>query len=222
MKLSSLAVLVNKSFQYVINTSKIYNIDESHSLKHSIDVFKHANNIYDNEILSKPFLADQKDIIFVSSIIHDMCDKKYIQNEKESIDNIYNNFKHDMKEEKLDTMIKIISTISYSKVRKSGYPDLGEYQMAYHIVREADLLSAYDIDRCIMYRMMNQNNDFSNSLQESIDLFEKRILQYRNDNLFVTNYSKNKSLQLHNKSSYDLQNIKNIRNKIIELSEYSI
>ena len=216
MRFSSLATIINKAFQFVIKRSKEYNIDESHALKHSMDVFQYSNRIYDNELLTKPYLHDQQKIIFVSSIVHDMCDKKYVSNEKEAIDNIYNEFEKDIPKDELDVIIKIISTISYSKVKKIGYPDLGNYQLAYNIVRESDLLTAYDIDRCIMYQMMNKNNDFSDSLPETISLFEKRTLHYRNDNLFITNYSKNKSLKLHNQSIYNLENIKSIHKKMTE------
>ena len=48
--------------------------------------------------------------------------------------------------EKLDIIFQIITTMSYSTVKKNGFPSLNEYQLAYHIVREADLLAAYDID----------------------------------------------------------------------------
>jgi hypothetical protein len=216
MRLSSLQTIINKTFQFVIKTSKEYNIDESHALKHSMDVFQYSNRIYDNEVLTKPFLYDQQKIIFVSSIVHDMCDKKYIPNENIALDNIYNEFKKDIPKDELDVIIKIISTISYSKVKKMGYPDLGNYQLAYNIVRESDLLAAYDIDRYIMYRMMNEKYEFSDSLPESISLFEKRSMQYRNDNLFTTIFSKNKSLKLHNQAIYDLENIKSIYKKLTE------
>ena len=39
---------------------------------------------------------------------------------------------------------------------KNGFPDMGEYQTAYNIVREADLLCAYDFDRCMIYQMYNK------------------------------------------------------------------
>jgi hypothetical protein len=214
MRLISLAPLINKAFKFVIKTSKQYNIDESHAVKHSLDIFHYTNKIYDNEVLLNPFLREQQDIIFVSSIVHDMCDKKYFFDEKIGLKNIEVYFKEDITKPKLDTILEIISTMSYSKVKKVGYPDLNEYQHAYHIVREADLLTAYDPDRCIMYRMHNQKMTYTESLDESIELLEKRVLQYRNDRLFVTNYSKNKSLQLHLQAIRNLNNIKNIRNKL--------
>jgi hypothetical protein len=97
--------------------------------------------------------------------------------------------------------------MSYSKVKKNGYPDFGEYQLAYHIVREADLLAAYDLDRCIIYRMMRDSTNYTDALVESKNLFESRILNYRKDKLFVTFYSKNKSLLLHRKAVKDVENL---------------
>jgi hypothetical protein len=98
--------------------------------------------------------------------------------------------------------------MSYSKVKKYGYADLGEYQLAYHIVRESDLLSAYDVDRCLIYQMTHENYNYADSLLCVVDLFEKRVLKYREDNLFITEYSKNKSLILHEQAKTEIDAIK--------------
>ena len=37
--------IVNAAFQYVIHQCKKYSIDDSHALKHSMEVFHIANNI---------------------------------------------------------------------------------------------------------------------------------------------------------------------------------
>ena len=42
--------LLNIGFKYVIETSKIFNIDESHALKHSMEVFGFTKKIIDSEI----------------------------------------------------------------------------------------------------------------------------------------------------------------------------
>ena len=94
-------------------------------------------------------------------------------------------------------MGKIINTMSYSKVKVKGFPELGEYQLAYHIVREADLLAAYDIDRCIMYTMYRDNNDYTKALTIALDLFDYRVFKMRSDRLFITKFSKKLSLSLH-------------------------
>ena len=104
-------------------------------------------------------------------------------------------------------MSDIITTMSYSKVKKNGYPNLGNYQLAYHIVREADLLSAYDFERSLVYQMMHEKDDYCRSLKTTFDLFEKRILTYRSDGLFVTEYSKNKSEVLHNYTKHEIYSL---------------
>ena len=207
MNLIRFAKLINYSFQYVINTSEIYNIDESHSLKHSMDVFHYANEIYHSELAkSEVFLEEDKNIIFASAILHDMCDKKYMD-EKESIERLKIYMKDKLKEEELDTVCKIISTMSYSTVKKNGYPDLGAHNLAYHIVREADLLAAYDIERCIIYKMKKSNYTYFEAMVEMKGLFENRILQYIPDKLFLTEYSQKKALELHNHCIHKLEEL---------------
>ena len=126
-----------------------------------------------------------------------------------SIKNYMNN-KIDPNE--LSVILKIISTMSYSTVKKNGFPSLGIYDMSYHIVREADLLAAYDVDRCIIYQMMHNKFNYGDSLQVAIDLFDKRIFQYIENDLFITNYSKQKANQLHAKAIEDIKNIKKFKN----------
>jgi len=207
MKIMSLFNLINHSFNYVTKTCNLLNIDESHGLKHSMDVFHIANKIYDNEVINNSFLKDQQDIIFVAAILHDMCDKKYIE-EKIGIEMIKNYMSNSMDNKKLDIVENIISTMSYSKVKKNGYPNLGEYQLAYHIVREADLLSAYDIDRCIIYGMYKDNINYDESLKRAMELFDSRIFKYRSDDLFITDFSKKESLVLHLKAENDIEYLK--------------
>ena len=135
-----------------------------------------------------------------------MCDKKYM-NEDSGVENMNKYMKDYISPEELDIVSKIIKTMSYSKVKINGYPDFGEYQTAYHIVRESDLLAAYDLDRCIIYRMMHSKFNYTDALTESKELFENRILNYRKDKLFITSYSKNKSLLLHRKAVKDVENL---------------
>jgi len=194
--MSCLTTILNQSFRFVVLTKTKLNIDESHSLKHSMEVLHYAKEIYKNEKKNLPLLREQLGIIYSSAILHDMCDKKYM-NETEGLTNINKYMKDYMSTRELETMSKIISTMSYSTVNKNGYPDLGEYQTAYHIVREADLLAAYDIDRCIIFGMEVEKLDYTDSLNRASDLFIHRVLKYRDDGLFVTDYSKQKSEQLH-------------------------
>jgi HD superfamily phosphodiesterase len=204
MKIKNMVNLINHAFAYVIKTSKIYNIDESHALKHSMDVYNYAHKIYESEVVKNPYLERQKEIIYTSAILHDMCDKKYMQ-EKNGISLIKTHMQDHISYTNLETVGNIISTMSYSKVKTNGYPNLCEHQLAYHIVREADLLSAYDFNRCIIYKMYKEKAPYDVALKDAVDLFNKRILKYRSDKLFITKYSKKESLKLHNNAKKELE-----------------
>ena len=201
----SLIPIINCAFKYVIKTSKLYNFDESHALKHSMDVYNFANKIYESELSSNPFLENQKEIIYVSAIIHDMCDKKYMS-EIDGINMIKTYMSNYISIHNVDIISNIILTMSYSKVKIHGYPDIGEYQLAYHIVREADLLSSYDINRSIIYSMYKENSyDYDKALQSSIQLFDNRISKYIENDLFITEYSKNEAAILHKNAEFDVE-----------------
>lgn len=212
MKIISTAVslmqLLNHAFEYVIDNSLIYNIDESHALKHSMEVYGFAKKNLENEIIRTPYLEDQKRVIYMAAIGHDMCDKKYMD-EKEGIARFQLHLSNFIDPTELEAIGNIIETMSYSKVKLNGYPNLGKYQLAYHIVREADLLSAYDIDRCIMYAMYRNNKKYSEALIEALDLFDNRVLKMRQDKLFKTGFSKKESIKLQLKALKDVESLKN-------------
>jgi HD superfamily phosphodiesterase len=195
--------VINNSFDVVNHICGKFNIDESHALKHSIEVFNFAKKIYESEIEKDSSLVEFKNIIFAAAILHDMCDKKYM-NEEEGIAEIKRFVQLYMTEDEINAVVSIITTMSYSKVKVNGYPNLGKYQMAFHIVREADLLAAYDIDRCLMFSMFNDKLSYTDALCKAKILFINRVLTYRSDNLFVTEYSKSLSKTLHNKARKNL------------------
>ena len=206
MQIKPFVTIINAAFRYVIQTSKQFNIDESHSLRHSMDVFHFANNIYNSEIYVNPFLKEQKNIIMCSAILHDMCDKKYLD-EQIGITNMNLYMQSYVSSEDMTVINNIISSMSYSTVKKNGYPNLQNYNLAYHIVREADLLAGYDYERCIIYQMMQHNDDYITSIKRANDVFQKRTLQYIKDDLFVTDYSKELSKVLHNNALLKINDI---------------
>jgi HD superfamily phosphodiesterase len=63
-------------------TTSLYNIDESHGLSHSMNVFLMANDIYRHEVINTPILRGQQQIIYTSAILHDTCDHKYMDKEE--------------------------------------------------------------------------------------------------------------------------------------------
>jgi hypothetical protein len=196
--------IISRAFDLVIFMSKKFNIDESHALKHSMEVYNFALQIYESELAMNHYLEEQKDIIILAAILHDTIDKKYVD-EQTGIDEIRKHMEHHVSSEKLDIIFQIITTMSYSTVKKNGFPLLNEHQLAYHIVREADLLAAYDIDRCIIYAMYKKDMNYSQAVSTATVLFEDRVFKHRKDKLFVTNYSKKLSIQLHKKAKKDVE-----------------
>jgi hypothetical protein len=168
-----------------------------------------ASKIYEHELPANPILLTQTNVIYTSAIIHDMCDKKYI-NQEEGLLNIKDFLSDKLSPSEISAIQSIISTMSYSTVKKQGFPELGEYQTAYHIVREADLLAAYDFDRCVMFQMIQYNDNYEDSIKISIELFENRVLQYIDDKLFTTHYAKLLSKNLHLSALNKLNSIKKL------------
>lgn len=219
--------LLTKLFNFVLLTSKKYNIDESHGLSHSMNVLHFTHNIYEAEKNNYPILESQSRIIYVSSIIHDMCDKKYLD-EYEGLKEIDDFLEDKLTPDEIDITKQIINTMSYSKVKKQGFPELHEYQMAYHVVREADLLAAYDFDRCMLYNIHMQTKPTINNptpiiqdikileaFNNANELFQKRVLKHDHDNLFITNYSKQHYLPLQIDAIKRINTWKNILKKPI-------
>lgn len=192
--MSLLSILYN----YVISTVSKYNIDESHGLSHSMTILTYANKIYNEEITKQPIINNHEKIIYISAILHDMCDKKYM-NQSDGIKDI-NDFIESLKNDdnisvvtkmEQQIIIDIISTISYSYVKTNGFPDHGEYQTAYNIVRESDLLCAYDFDRCMIYQMYTQHYSLDNAYEDATKLFDTRMFKHMDDGLLLTQYAKN-------------------------------
>jgi HD superfamily phosphodiesterase len=201
--------LFTKLLNFVILTSTKYGIDESHGLTHSMEVLRNAHNIYNSELPTMPIIREHERIIYVSAIVHDMCDKKYV-NEREGIHKIEEFLQDTIQPFEIDVVKQIIATMSYSTVKKNGFPNLGQYQCAYHIVREADLLSAYDFDRCMVYHMQNINPNIEESFQHADVLFENRVFKHNEDGLFLTEYSRHQSLMLHNNAKLRINTWRNI------------
>lgn len=204
--------LLVKMFHYVNLVSFKYGIDESHSIGHSMNILHFANKIFESEQLKYPKLREQEKTIYVSAILHDMCDKKYM-NEQEGINELERFLIPKITPVELRATKQIVSTMSYSKVKKNGFPDLGNYMHAYHIVREADLLCAYDFDRSMIYHMKQNGCSLSVAFSNAYELFQTRMFQHNADRLFVTEYSKQKSLELELEARIRIQTWKELLDK---------
>ena len=196
-------------FNFVLCTISKYNIDESHGLSHSMDVLHNAHIIYQSELKQNPYLEEQQKIIYSSAILHDMCDNKYMDVEC-GLNEINNVLSEHFTQEDTDIIKTIINTMSYSKVKQNGFPCLGHYQLAYHIVREADLLAAYDFDRCMIYHMNKNNSDVREAFYNAEELFNHRVLRHYEHNLLITEHSQTQHTLLCSSARIRMRSWKNI------------
>ena len=191
--------LLNDLSKFILETSAKYKIDETHNISHSFDVLHVAHAIYETELQTNPSIVAHKKIIYLAAALHDMCDKKYM-NEAEGLAEIKAFLNSKITDAEIAAVASIITTMSYSKVKQYGFPDLGIYQRAYHVVREADLLTAYDFDRCMIYHMKVNKGNFKDSFFKAEELFEHRVFRHAEDNLFRTEYALTHYSALHNQA----------------------
>ena len=196
--------LLSTLFNYVLLTTRKYGIDESHGISHSMNILRYANAIFEEEMKWSPnpdVLKAQEPLIYTAAVVHDMCDHKY-RVEEEGLEEISRLLEPVSKLSRDDrkAVLDIVSTMSYSKVKKVGFPALDTYQTAYHIVREADLLTAYDFDRSMIYHMSTGNRSLDDAFSNAKDLFYDRVLRHNEDGLFFTRYAQRHSNTLHNRA----------------------
>ena len=197
-------------YNFILNRCIKLSIDESHAVKHSMDVLKYSQKIYNEELLLFPELEKQKKIIYTSAMLHDMCDSKYmdvnkgLNDIKEFIETI------NYEKNEIDIILKIIGTMSYSKVKKNGFPDLKEYQKSYHIVREADLLCGYDVERCIVFGMIGRNMDYEESVIGTKELYDIRMAKQIEDNLFTTKFGLREAKKLDEENRIRLDELNDL------------
>ena len=181
------------------------NIDESHGLLHSMQVLNYAHEIYTDEKINNPEIINYENIIYISAALHDVCDKKYI-NEEDGIKEVEYFLEQEIDKEDCETIKEIITTMSYSKVKKFGFPKLYEKTLAYHIVREADLLASLDFDRCMAYNMLKMKGDVYEAFYEAEKLFNERMFRHKLDNLYTTQYAIDKDKILQNEVNLRINN----------------
>lgn len=204
-------ILTSKLLHYVLLSTQQLKIDESHGIMHSMNTANYAEQIYQSELIKTPKLLQDHNIILAAASLHDMADHKYTNETQGSIDIVnYLQKETKMTNEEIDATQNIIQTMSYSKVKIQGYPNLGRYQQAYHIVREADLLCAYDFNRAMIYDMTKNNCTAEEAFENSYKLFIKRVFQYCNDNLFVHDYAKKEAYSLHSQAMKQIKNWRTI------------
>lgn len=182
---------LGKLFQFVIAVSARHNIDESHSLGHSMRVLYFAEQIASEEphyITSPAIFENDRAIIQAAAVLHDTCDKKY-RDEQTGLLEIRDFLEPMMPSHQITDTCRIIENMSYSKVTKTGMPDFGNLQTAFNVVREADLMDAYDFDRSIMFHIHKNGKHLEEAYKDATELFDKRVFKHADDGLLLTQYA---------------------------------
>ena len=154
-----------------------YTIDESHGLKHAIGTMKRADDILGQlEDVSE----DERKIALYAAALHDTCDHKYTDVEEASRQIREWLLKQGWSIMHADAVIEIITTMSYSKLKKMfGYPDHGPWQRAYHVARHADLLESFIVARCVLYdRKIHPERSEDAHWLRAEELFRDRVFTY--------------------------------------------
>jgi len=178
LKCTKMGLLLN----FVQNQCIKYGIDESHGVKHAKGTWFRAAKI----AKSLPDLkSDEERVALSAAALHDMCDSKYCPIEEASRD--IRDFLLDIKvdPEEIQAVLDIITTMSYSKLKKSmvngiiQYPDHGKWQRAYHVARNADLLEGYIVARCVLYNQhIHPSKTEDEHWKRAEQLFNERVFLY--------------------------------------------
>jgi hypothetical protein len=151
-------------------------IDQSHDQTHMDRVARIALRL--NQLCGRQIEQREQTVMILSAFTHDLCDHKYTE-----VSTSLSNIKRWLESLPIDRemftgIIKIITTMSYSIVSHLGYPsDLGCWETAYHHVRIADLIDAYDVNRCFQYKThLNPELSETERWKLVVDIFEKRVL----------------------------------------------
>jgi len=176
---------MNALFEFVQATCAKYDIDESHGLKHSYGTVTWAERLMD---AYTDISADERQLIIYGAALHDMCDSKYTDVDTACLEITNWLLSEGWTADLATALIKIITTMSYTKLKNKQtgginvYPDHGQWQRAYHIVRHADLLEAYKVVRCYLYSVRRLPNATEDELWlETERLFESRVFKYVSD-----------------------------------------
>jgi HD superfamily phosphodiesterase len=176
------------SYRLARDLSKRGNIDNSHNHHHSKEVL-----FWSVEIIKRlPFEMSKHDILITGqcALLHDLVDQKYTDFSK---DVEYHLQKYHTADD-IRSVMKIIQNMSYSKIVSNdgqvSFPSWVEHSSLckiYHVVREADLLSSYNLARMIEYRKKLSNYTEEKIKEEVMELYEHRMKRLVERGLFYFN-----------------------------------
>lgn len=191
------------SYQLVCDLSQKGRIDESHNEVHSKEAF-----FWMNQILARrpqKLTPLEAEMTGHCVLLHDMLDRKYTDFSPDVRQHLSTLFT----EEETEDMMMIMRDMSYSKIMPphSDVPVFPEWVVSdhgrglvnvFHIVREADLLSSYNIARMIQYRR-HRFPDMSgdNIRKDIVHLFSSRMMRMIDNGLFYHDTTAELAQSLH-------------------------
>lgn len=204
--------LLISSYQFVTHKSRIHKIDNSHNQIHSKEVLFWANRIIQPLVKTTSFSSSDIDIITQCCLLHDMIDHKYHDLTSEVVKHLQS---CKFSEKDIDVMMRIMNSISYSKIvskNRITFPEWvehSEHKILYHIVREADLLSSYNIARMIEYRLakfpLMTDYEIRNDV---IRFYHHRMKQLVPNKFFYNKHSEDLAIHLDTISSLRIPLVK--------------
>lgn len=171
--------------------------DSSHDINHATRV---AVNCADIINVGNYDLGADKTIVITAGFVHDMVDSKYVDDAAQTI--VRRVLETHFDASACDDILQIINNISYSKRiarRAAGLKMIdmatARLQLMTEIVCDADMLDAYDPQRCIDYGInkLGLGADVHKHVKK---ILSERVLLYR-DNFFNTTAGRELSLPLH-------------------------
>lgn len=201
----SFTTLINHSLSIIKYHSNIYKIDDSHNHIHSKEVLYYTNEILKNEYVS--LTKDEIYIVVLASLFHDVIDSKYVSESNIQKKNLLMNYLSELlvPDYIFNEIWFIINNMSYSKTIKYDkylepyyeipkYMESYKYKKLFDIVRNADLLSSYNLKRSFEFNYYKKNDkkedfDMIDIYNEVLSLYHRRMKKLR----------KNKILSLDNK-----------------------
>lgn len=182
-----------------------YHIDDSHGIDHARSVASLAadivNDITQSQINKKSLITglDEAEAVWIianAAFVHDLIDQKYVDNVGAACEELAAHFNSiGCPPLYANYIIQIITHISFSKrlarkhqglplidMAEVGYPEL---QLATEIVCDADMLDAYDPNRCITYKchQMKRSTADADILRHVKLVLVERVLKYRKEYL---------------------------------------
>ena len=169
-------------FSFIERQCVKYGIDESHGLKHAKGTYLRAHQILNT--LSEVSDEERKMTLYAAAL-HDTCDSKYTP-----IDEAVNEIAYFLRSQlwlpdMIVSLIKIVTSMSYSKLKKSlhsgqiDFPYHGKWQRAYHVARHADLLEGYIVARCVLYNIhLFPEKPMDDHWKRANELFMERVFTY--------------------------------------------